>query len=279
MSTADTRRPVIRQAGSDLDPLAELLTGVLARTRMGHHSVADERIRGQMFWRCLRIIVPHAMTGPQVDVLSAKRAAAIWYPSDAPGRSHWTVPVRLAELDAARATTSPFADRITGWHTSPCCRTCAIKQSAPCCSSTTTASSTSRSCLTTWRRPVPASPAYSSATVTHRRVPLLPGVAPRRCTCHAANRTDNRFPTSPARGRLSSRGSPDRHGPDGGTQFRRLQRPDTAVLRPSTPPQHPSPGERPQRRRHADLNYRDGRADGRIASGFGHATAAPCAPI
>jgi GNAT superfamily N-acetyltransferase len=124
MTTADTRqRPVIRQAGSrDLDPLIELLANVFARTSIGHHLVTDERIRRQILWRYFRIIVPHAMTRGHVDVISASRAAAIWYPIN--GRHSVTIPgyasrlaeatgpylARFVDLDAARATHQP-ADR------------------------------------------------------------------------------------------------------------------------------------------------------------------------
>jgi GNAT superfamily N-acetyltransferase len=121
MTTVDTRRhPGVRQAASrDLNPLVELLAAVFAHTGLGHHLVADERIRLQILWRYFRIIVPHAMTRGHVDVVGTGHAAAIWYPINGP--HHVTIPgydsrlaeatgpylARFVDLDAARAKHQP----------------------------------------------------------------------------------------------------------------------------------------------------------------------------
>jgi GNAT superfamily N-acetyltransferase len=121
MTGVNTRqRPVIRTAASqDLHPVITLMAAGLAHSDLGQHVIADEHAREQVLWRYCRIVVPHAMTYGQVDVIGRGQAAAIWY--HITGSRKVTIPgygIRLAqaagpylarfvELDRARAEHHP----------------------------------------------------------------------------------------------------------------------------------------------------------------------------
>lgn len=115
MTSADTRlRPVVRQAtAKDLSALIELMAVGFSRSSLGPHLIADESLRRLVLRRYFRIVVPHAMTYGQVDVLDDGRAAAIWDRVDGPRTA--TVAgytVRLAQA------TGPFFARFAALHAS-----------------------------------------------------------------------------------------------------------------------------------------------------------------
>ena len=91
---------------------------MFARTGLGHHLIADGRVRQQVLWRYFRIVVPHAMTHGHVEVIGAGHAAAIWYASGPhtvaiPGYAHRLAEAtgmhlaRFVDLDTARTQHRP----------------------------------------------------------------------------------------------------------------------------------------------------------------------------